>query len=366
MAEVVKIVLTGGPCGGKTTALEYIKNELKKLNIPTITISEVASRLLSAGKTPENVGSYEFHKELFETELAEETEKTKLANEMNCEKVVLLFDRGLLDSRAYVTEDEFAKYAGLHNLNEDVIRNSYDAVFHLVTAADGAEKYYGNQTNKFRREDSLEKAKEVDLDVMAVWTGTPHLRIIDNSTDFETKLKRLLKEVVAFLGIPKPLEIERKFLIEYPDINLLSSIKTCRRIPMTQAYLTTPEEGNFRIRKRGDGDKAVYIKTVKIKISDVKRIEMENYITKEQYETNLSKKQYVTGVISKDRYCIVDNNTYYELDVYPFWNDRATIEIELLSEDQPYKLPAFVKLIREVSSEPDYRNLALAQKYGKP
>lgn len=366
MAEVIKIVLTGGPCGGKTTALKYISEELQKLNIPTITISEVASRLLSAGKTPENIGSYEFHKELFEIELAEETKKTQVAKDMDCEKVVLLFDRGLLDSRAYVTEDEFTRYAGLHNMNEDVIRNSYDAVFHLVTAADGAEKYYGKKTNNFRREDSIEKAREVDLNVMAVWTGTPHLRIIDNSTDFQTKLKRLLKEVVAFLGIPKPLEIERKFLIEYPDIEFLNSIKTCRRIPMTQAYLTTPEEGNFRIRKRGEGDKSVYIKTVKIKISDVKRIEIENYITKEQYEAYLAQKQYLTGIISKDRYCIVDNNTYYELDVYPFWSDRATIEIELLSEDQPYQLPKFVKLIREVSFEPNYRNLALAQKYGKP
>lgn len=365
MAEVVKIVLTGGPCGGKTTALKYISEELEKLNIPTLTISEVASRLLSEGKTPENVGSYEFHKELFEIELAEETEKTQIAKDMNCEKAVLLFDRGLLDSRAYVTEDEFAKYAGLYNMNEDVIRNSYDAVFHLVTSADGAEDYYGKDTNMYRRE-NIEKAREVDLNVMAVWTGTPHLRIIDNSTDFQTKLKRLLKEVVAFLGVPKPLEIERKFLIEYPDIDFLNSIKTCRKIPMTQAYLTTPEEGYFRIRKRGEGDRAVYIKTVKIKISDVKRIEIENYISKEQYDAYLAQKQYVTGIISKDRYCIVDNYTYYELDVYPFWSDRATIEIELLSEDQQYQLPKFVKLIREVSSEPDYRNLALAQKYGKP
>lgn len=78
MAEVVKIVLTGGPCGGKTSALKYISEELKKLNIPTITIGEVASRLFSEGKTPENVGSYEFHRELFEIQLAEENEKRKL------------------------------------------------------------------------------------------------------------------------------------------------------------------------------------------------------------------------------------------------------------------------------------------------
>ena len=341
MAEVVKIVLTGGPCGGKTAALEYISVELKKLNIPTITISESASRLLSAGKTPENMGSYEFHRELFEMQLAEENEKTR--------------DRKNARSKK--------RACGINSLS---VRNSYDAVFHLVTSADGAEEYYGKETNIFRREDSLEKAREVDIDVMAVWTGTPHLRVIDNSTDFDTKLKRLLKEVVAFLGIPKPLEIERKFLIEYPDIEFLNSIKTCRRISITQAYLTTPDEGYFRIRRRGDGDKAVYIKTVKIKISDIKRIEIENYISKEQYDSYLAQRQYVTGIISKDRYCIVDNNTYYEHDVYPFWRDRATIEIELLSENQPYQLPSFVKLVREVTSEPIYRNLALAQKYGKP
>lgn len=212
MAEVVKIVLTGGPCGGKTSALKYISEELKKLNIPTITIGEVASRLFSEGKTPEeNVGSYEFHRELFEIQLAEENEKTQIAKNMDCEKAVLLFDRGLLDSRAYVTEDEFAKYAGIHNLNEDVIRSSYDAVFHLVTSADGAEEYYGKETNIFRREESLEKAREVDTDVMAVWTGTPHLRIIDNSTNFDTKLKRLLKEVVAFLEFRNRLKLKENF-----------------------------------------------------------------------------------------------------------------------------------------------------------
>ena len=86
MAEVVKIVLTGGPCGGKTSALKYISEELKKLNIPTITIGEVASRLFSEGKTPENVGSYEFHRELFEIQLAEENEKTQIAKNMDCEK----------------------------------------------------------------------------------------------------------------------------------------------------------------------------------------------------------------------------------------------------------------------------------------
>ena len=64
------------------------------------------------------------------------------------------------------------------------------------------DRYYGKATNIFRREESLEKAREVDTDVMAVWTGTPHMRIIDNSTDFDTKLKRLCLLYTSRSSIP--------------------------------------------------------------------------------------------------------------------------------------------------------------------
>lgn len=363
MAEVIKIVLTGGPCAGKTTALKYVSEQLCSLGIKVITVEEQATKLILSGKTPQNMGSYEFHKLLFEHELKLESDALKKAEKMNCEKVVVLFDRGLLDNRAYVTQEEFNRYSSLNGVSEDQIRNSYNAVFHMVTAANGAEEYYSLENNQARSE-TIDDARMIDTNIISVWAGTPHLRIIDNSTKFDEKLSRLMAEVKVFLGIPKPLEIERKFLIKYPDIAFLNSLKCCRKIPITQAYLTTLDEGYFRIRKRGEGSDAVYIKTVKKTISDIKRIEIENYISKSEYNAYLEQTQYVTGIISKDRYCIVDGSTYYELDVYPFWDDKATIEIELISENQPYKLPAFVKLIREVTFERDYRNLALAQKYG--
>ena len=59
------------------------------------------------------------------------------------------------------------------------------------------------------------------------------------------------------------------------------------------------------------------------------------------------------------------NSEYFELDIYPFWSDRATLEIELLDENQPYTLPDFISVIREVTFEKEYRNFALAQNYGK-
>lgn len=361
MAEVIKIVLTGGPCAGKTTAISFIKQELENLKIKVYVLDEVASKLMSKGITPEKIGVYEFHKLLFETQLTEEKNIEKIAKGDEAQRAVILLDRGLLDSKAYVTDEEFEKYISLNNINEELLRNSYDAVFHLRSAAMSDEKTYQENYNNIRKENAC-LAKKIDERLLSIWTGTPHLRVIPNETSFDKKLGSLLKEVMGFLGEPEPLEIERKFLIEYPDIDYLENMKNCRKVPITQAYLNTPEEGKFRVRKRGSGENAVYIKTVKMKINDLKRIEKETYLTEDEYNNYLSKIDYITGIISKDRYCIVDNDTYYELDVYPFWKDRATLEIELLSENQLYILPDFVKLIREVSHEPKYRNISLAQK----
>ena len=363
MGKLIKIALTGGPCAGKSEALTYLTQTLEKEGIKVYPIGECATALIKNGKTPEKMGSFEFHSLLFSTQLQAEQRAETDAARLETD-AVMITDRGLLDNRAYVSAEDFAAYAHTLGFTEDRLRSRYDAVFHLVTAASGAEAYYQCGNNSARTE-TAEQARELDEALLALWTGTPHLRVIDNSGDYQAKLDRLLSEVYAVLGIPKPLEIERKFLIAMPDLSYLDSIKTCRRVPITQAYLTTASEGRFRVRKRGDGEDAVYIKTVKHKINDLKRIEIESYISKEEYYDYLSKKDSLQGIISKDRYCIVWHSTYYELDVFPFWTDRALIEIELLSEEQSFELPDFVTLIREVTHERAYRNKALAQIYGK-
>ena len=361
MNKIIKIALTGGPCGGKTEALKYLKTELEALGINVYILEETATHLFNCGLSPSKGGSFEFHSRLFEEQYNNENKLYRLSEISGRDISVIICDRGLLDNRAYVTEDDFKRYSAKFGLNENKIRCMYDGVFHLVTAANGAEEYY-NLNNSVRTE-TPKQARELDNTILSVWAGTPHLRIIDNTTDFSGKLNRLLSEVKAVIGIPKPLEIERKFLIEYPDIDLLNSISTCRRVPIEQAYLETPDEGRFRIRRRGSREEAVYIKTVKKKINDLSHIEIENYISEKEYNDYLSQKKYVQGIIRKDRYCIALNSTYYELDIYPFFADRATLEIELLSENQEYVLPDFVKVIREVSFEKEYKNKYLAVKY---
>lgn len=49
----------------------------------------------------------------------------------------------------------------------------YDAIIHLVTAADGAEKYY-TLDNCVARSETPELARLLDLNTQKAWLGHPH------------------------------------------------------------------------------------------------------------------------------------------------------------------------------------------------
>ena len=57
MKEILKIVITGGPCAGKTSALRRIKERYSKLGFEVVHIPETATELISGGISPMSVGS---------------------------------------------------------------------------------------------------------------------------------------------------------------------------------------------------------------------------------------------------------------------------------------------------------------------
>lgn len=71
-------------------------------------------------------------------------------------KSIILCDRGLMDGKAYVDTTSWNKVLEANSLNEVLMRDDrYDLVIHLVTAADGATKYY-NLANAARFETEVE------------------------------------------------------------------------------------------------------------------------------------------------------------------------------------------------------------------
>lgn len=356
--KITKIVITGGPCAGKTTALSWIQNAFTDLGYHVIFVPECATELINAGISGKTCKSVlEFQNALMKLQIERETIYEKVAKTINNDKVLIVCDRGVMDSKAYLTNLEFTTVLNELNKNEIELRDNYDGIFHLVTAAKGAEEFYTTENNKTRTE-TISEAKIADDRLIDAWNGHPHYRIIDNSTNFEEKIRKLIKEISLLLGEPEPYEIERKFLIEYPDINWLN--KNCKKLEIIQTYLSSNNGDEIRLRQRGTDGNYIYTKTIKRNINDIKRIEIEKKLSKDEYLNLLMDADINKHPIRKTRYCLIYKNQYFEIDIYPFWNDKAIIEIELNNERQKIEFPEQLKIIKEVTNDKKYKNSSLA------
>lgn len=359
--EITKIVITGGPCAGKTTAMSWIQSNFTKMGYTVLFVPETATELITGGVAPWTCGSnVDYQKCQMMLQLEKEKIFAQGAATMPAQKVLIVCDRGAMDNKAYMTDLDFACVLEFLGRNEVELRDNYDAVFHLVTAAKGAEKFYTTANNTARTE-TVEQAAALDDKLIAAWTGHPHLRVIDNATDFEDKLKRLVAEIAAFLGEPEPYEIERKFLIEYPDIAELDKLPNCQRVEIIQTYLTSPEGEESRVRQRGVDGNYIYFQTTKKKVTDLKRVEVERRLSKDDYLRLLMDASPNFRPIRKTRYCLTYENQYFEIDVYPFWKDKAIMEIELANENTEIRFPAQIKVIKEVTADETYKNASLAR-----
>ena len=356
MNKVYEFVITGGPCAGKTTGLSKLERIFTDRGYKVIIVAETATEVILSGVNPTEVSVQDFQRVIIDRGIVKEKTIRTVAK---CFKkdVVIFYDRGLLDSKAYMDYKTFVKLLKRHNLTEISARDSYDAVFHLVTAAIGAEEYYTKQNNKARRE-TLEEAIEADRKTRDAWTGHPHLRVIDNSTGFSEKIERLIKEVFAVMGIPTPIEIERKFLIKLPTPEQLLACNAVKS-NIVQTYLKRfDQEVERRVRQRGINGEFSYYYTEKKKLSRYSRDEVERRLSKDEYLAFL-----VDGIatLRKDRYCFFFENQYFELDIYPDWENEAILEIELTEEKQEIKMPDWITVIKEVTGDEWYSNSALAK-----
>ena len=355
--EITKIVITGGPCAGKSTALSWIQNAFTQMGYAVLFVPETATELITGGVAPWTCGTNgDFQKCLLTLQLEKEKVFERAAGTMKAERILIVCDRGALDNKVYMNSTEFSEALASLGVNEIELRDNYDAVFHLVTAAKGAEEFYTTANNTARTETASEAAV-LDDKLISAWTGHPHLRVIDkvNHSRYVVSL------ISSFLGEPEPFEIERKFLIEYPDIRWLESLPNCRRVEIIQTYLNSGENEEVRVRQRGYDGHYVFFQTTKRLISGVKRVEIEQRLSEREYLRLLMNADTTRRQIRKNRYCLTYESQYFEIDVYPFWNDKAIVEIELSDEHAEIKFPEQIKVIKEVTDDESYKNASLAK-----
>ena len=158
-----------------------------------------------------------------------------------------------------------------------------------------------------------------------------------------------------------PIETERKFLIRIPSFADMESQANFRIREITQTYLMSEGKKNIRVRLVVEDGKTTYIKTVKERISTLSCYEDENIISRVEYEELLLTADKEKNSICKTRYSFEYCDHILEIDIYDFWNDRATLEIELQDENEQFFIPTFIDVIKEISDDGRYKNTNLAK-----
>ena len=362
---IKKIVLTGGPCAGKTTALVRVIDHFNSRGFKVFCVPEVPTIYSLAGwnyLTPNRQLYFEGERAILETQLALEDHFMRLASVCN-KPVLIVCDRGAMDISAYIAPEEWESICGEAGTNSNVLRERYDAVLHLVSAADGAEQYYTTATNSTRYEkadeEGLRIARELDKKVIKAWTGHPHLRVINNHDDFDCKMQRVLREISNVLGLPQPVTEERKYLVEVTG-QLPETIDS----DILQTYLVSEPGAEIRLRRRSwPSGKVVNVHNTKKRTAPGEQIETERQVENALYESLLQQADPYRQSISKLRQSFIWKGQYFELDTYrgPL-QGLVILETKGIADAEDVNFPPFIRVIKEITGNKEYYNYNLALK----
>ena len=107
MQQLTKIVITGGPCAGKSTAMSWIQNHFSEKGWTVLFVPETATEFISGGVAPWTCRTNADY-QVVQMTLQREKERLfeKAARGMPKDKILIVCDRGMLDNRAYMNEEE--------------------------------------------------------------------------------------------------------------------------------------------------------------------------------------------------------------------------------------------------------------------
>jgi hypothetical protein len=249
----------------------------------------------------------------------------------------------------------------------------YEAVIHLVTAAQGAEDFYTNSNNEARYE-GIEDAKALDQKLVNAWVGHPHFSIIQNNFQtFQMKIDNCLETVLKFIGLPSPSTFIKKFLLIADKSNYDLTVprnvkKEYFNIEETFLMLSSEEQIDTVVRKIGKNDSFIYYHETKV-MQNQERIVKKRQITAREYIELLEQKDRDKKVIKKLRQCFIYEQQYFMVDTFlnvkgfPF----SIMRIETTKEAQQIKIPPFVWVLREVTEEDVYETRQISDlKYVMP
>ncbi|GEM_PF-1035866 len=197
-----RIVITGGPCGGKSTILDVLQDEFKgKIQV----VPEVATMLLSGFPMPNE--TYPWTEEwqallqasVLPVQMSMETAHAHRAKVLGCE--LLVCDRGILDGASY-TPGGLDAFCSIHNIDADKALARYDAVIHLESlATSDPEEYQRKRGTNSARFEGVERAQVLEHGVLDAWKYHPQRLILRGETHILAKIQKVTGFVREFIAL---------------------------------------------------------------------------------------------------------------------------------------------------------------------
>jgi len=349
---VKEIVLTGGPCAGKTTALARIEEDLTEKGYKVFVVGESATELIKSGVRPfgdKCLDMVTFQKMIMLYQLQKEEIYNKTLSNYENDDVVIIYDRGMMDNKAYVNDREFnevlefmSSSLGTKITINDLLER-YDMVIHLVTSADGKKDSYTLDNNNARTE-SADDAVKLDRKTMNAWSRHDNLVIIDNEKDFREKIDKVLDAIHKLIDRPIRTRKQLKYIVDI-DEDVMTKIRNNSVVKeIVQMYLENSEcEERIRMVKQ-DGILNYYYTKQKKKEGGYSEVILNKKISQSEYEL-ISSVCTISDIEIKRRYIYIDNKQYYRIDEY---KDGYVLEIEVTNDNENVVIPEEIRVIKNL------------------
>jgi len=369
--KTYEIVLTGGPCGGKSTFISSCKRNLEAKGFKVIVVPEVATEEMEKGVSPADIQE-KFQEIVMNKGLHNELNANLAAKAYNAigKDVIIMYDRGISDGKAYCSTHYWQTLLKAKGFTEAALLKRYDAVFNIVTTAYGAEEAWKKQVsnNPNRLEKEVAEGRAAEDKTQQAWAGHHNFLIFDNADGWEAKVNKLFNAIYSLIGDKPVIRREKRLLVDMSAINMDDFKKhfSCTEVQITQTYLkSNAQNSERRVRKIGKDQEWAYYYTEKDNYGHDRVVREKIIKNKEEYLLLLEQADPNKSPIIKTRNTFMYKNQHLVLDSYkhntqPLLNDKAILELKGIGKNQEFVLPNGVNVVQDVTDNREFSNSALA------
>jgi hypothetical protein len=278
----------------------------------------------------------------------------------------VICNTGVVDGSAYVSADIWQAILDELGVTKVHLRDfRYDAIVHLVTPAQGAEKYFKLMNNGR----SVEEARKIDKMMQDAYTGHPKFSIVsnENGISFDDKIQKVVDAVFEELNIKTVSQFSYKLLVIVKDLDkemipIIPEYIKSQKIYVEETFLESKKGVVERVQKRGHSDSYNYLYMIE-KVRENGSPEKNSVIiSPREYMNYMAKRDKTRFTVKRILQCFIQNDDYMILDTFLNIKFKGSLlRVETKKQLDEITFPNFVEVKGNVQNDKGFSTHKLAK-----